>query len=575
MDRHAISRILEEIGMLLEMKGEIFFKSKAYYDAARTIELLEEDIETLVAEDRLRTIKGFGEALTAKITELVTTGRLEYFEKLKASVPPGLMDMMRIEGLGPKKVKAIYDKLGIATVEELKQACLENRLAGIAGFGERTQAKILEGISKVGRYAGQYLFPEAMELAGQMLDALRESGLVIRCSEGGSLRRRKETVKDIDILASSADSMRVMDFFTSHPLVSGVISKGDTKLSVTLFNGINADLRVVEDSQYPYALHHFTGSREHNTALRRLARQNDLKMNEYGIFHGEEEEPVVCSSEEDIFGVFGMQYIPPELRENNGELEAALEGRLPVLLENGDIRGVIHMHSVYSDGSNTIEELVKACISRGYTYMGISDHSQTAVYAGGLKPDDIKRQHEEIDRLREKYAGFRIYKGIELDILPDGSVDYDEETLSLFDFTIASIHSSHSMDEARMTDRVIKALKNRFVTIFGHPTGRLLLSREPVRINMGEVIRIAAENKVILEINTNPHRLDLDWRYCKAARDAGCRFVLSPDAHSLREIDYIRYGVNVARKGWLRASDVVNTTDADGFGDILRDGKNI
>lgn len=570
MDRHQITRILQEIGMLLEMKGEIFFKSKAYYDAARTVELLEEDIETLVAEDRLRKLKGFGEALTAKITVLVTTGRLEYYEKLKASIPPGLMEMMNIEGLGPKKVKAIYDMLGISTVEELKQACLENRLAGLAGFGEKTQAKVLEGIENLGHYSGQYLFPAAMELAMQLLDALKESGLVIRCSEGGSLRRRKETVKDVDILASSVDSARVMDYFTTHPLVSSIVSKGDTKASVTLLNGMNADLRVVEDSQYPYALHHFTGSREHNTALRHLARQKDLKMNEYGVFHGEDEELVVCRSEDDIFGIFGMQFIPPELRENNGELEAALEGRLPVLLESRDIRGVIHMHSNYSDGSNTIEELARACISRGYTYMGLSDHSSTAVYAGGLKPEDIKRQHEEIEILQKKYPGFRIFKGIELDILPDGSVDYDEDTLSLFDFTIASVHSSHGMEEARMTERVIKAMKNRHVTMLGHPTGRLLLSREPIRINMAEIIRAAAEYKVILEINTNPHRLDLDWRFCKAARDTGCRFVLSPDAHSIREIDNMQYGVNVARKGWLRASEVVNTVGSDEFADMLK-----
>jgi DNA polymerase (family X) len=293
-------------------------------------------------------------------------------------------------------------------------------------------------------------------------------------------------------------------------------------------------------------------------------------MNEYGIFHGEEEELVVCRSEEEIFGVFGMQYIPPELRENNGELEAAHEGSLPVLVEKKEIRGVIHLHSVYSDGSNTIEELVRACTDRGYSYMGLSDHSRTAVYAGGLKVDDIKRQHEEIDSLQNKYPGFRIFKGIELDILPDGNVDYDEETLALFDFTIASVHSSQGMEEARMTERVIKALKNRYVTMLGHPTGRLLLSREPIKINMGEMIRTAAEYKVILEINTNPHRLDLDWRFCKAARDAGCSFVLSPDAHSIREIDDMQYGVNVARKGWLRASDIVNTMSADAFSDMLK-----
>ncbi len=573
MDRHDITRILEEIGMLLELKGENFFKSKAYYDAARAIELMEEDIETLVAEGGLRKIKGFGEALTAKITELVTKGRLEYYERLKASIPEGLVEMLKIPGLGPKRVRTVHDSLGISTVEELKDACLNNRLAGLAGFGEKTQVKILEGIESLGRYSGQYLFPEAMELASRLVEALKESGLVIRCSEGGSLRRRKETVKDIDILASSGESARVMDYFTTHPLVSGIISKGDTKASVTLVNGINADLRVVEDSQYPYALHHFTGSREHNTAMRHLARRSDLKMNEYGIFRGEEEELAVCRSEEEIFGLFGMQYIPPELRENNGELEAAMDGRLPELLEPGDVKGVIHMHSSYSDGSGSLEDMVKACISRGYSYMGITDHSRTAVYAGGLKEDDIVRQHGEIRLLQEKYPDFRIFRGIELEILSDGKIDYDEETLSSFDFTIASVHSATGFDEARMTERVIKAIQNRYVTILGHPTGRLLLSREGYKINMAEVINAAAAEKVIIEINANPHRLDLDWRFCKAARDAGCRFVISPDAHSPEEVGNIKYGVNIARKGWLRASDVANAGNADAFAALIKERK--
>lgn len=569
MDKRYITRVLEEIGMLLELKGENFFKSKAYYDAARAIELMEEDIEALVSENRLKGQKGFGEALTAKITELVTTGRLEYYEKLRASIPEGLMDMLRIPGLGPKKVKAVYDNLGITGIDELKEACIGDRLAGLAGFGQKTQARILEGIENLGRYSGQYLFPEAMELASELAKALGESGLATRCSVGGSLRRKKEIVKDVDLLAGSGNSAAVMDFFTAHPLVASVVSKGDTKTSVTLVNGINADLRVVGDDQYPYALHHFTGSREHNTAMRHLARQKDLKMNEYGIFRGEQEELVVCRSEEEIFGLFGMEYIPPELRENNGELEAAMDGSLPELLEPEDVRGVIHMHSAYSDGAASLEDMVKACISRGYSYMGITDHSRTAVYAGGLKEDDVARQHEEIGLLQEKYPDFRIFKGIEAEILADGNIDYDETTLALFDFIIASVHSATGMDEVRMTDRVIKAMQNGHVTMLGHPAGRLLLSREGYKLNMGEIIRAAAAEKVILEINANPHRLDLDWRYCKTARDAGCSFVVSPDAHSPDEIDCIKYGVNIARKGWLRACDVVNTRSAGDFAALI------
>jgi len=560
MDKRDIANILNEIGMLLEIKGEVFFKSKAYYGAARTIELLEEDIETLVKEDKLKELKGFGEALTRKITELVTTGHLGYYEKLKESIPSGLPDMLRIQGLGPKKVKTIYEKLGITSIGELKYACLENRLLKLPGFGGKTQEKILEGIENLGKYAGQFYYFHAMNLASQLLESLNNSGYVIRCSEGGSLRRRKETVKDIDILASSGNPSVVMDVFTSHPLVIDVTSKGDTKSGVILSDGIAADLRVVSNEEYPYALHHFTGSKEHNTAMRHMAKQDGIKMNEYGLFKGE--ELIQCSTEEDIFNVFGMTYIPPELRENNGEIEAAKEGRLPVLIENRDIRGVFHVHSFYSDGSNSLEELVKACISKGYSYLGITDHSQSAYYAGGLKPDDIKRQHEEIEGLRKKYPGFYIFKGIELDILPDGGIDYDDEVLSWFDFTIASVHSSFKMDEDRMTDRVIKAMRNKHVTVLGHPTGRLLLSREPFKINLNEIIEIAAKEKVILEINANPHRLDLDWRFCKAAKEEGCKFVISPDAHRAEGIDDIQYGINVARKGWLTGKDVINTMEA-------------
>jgi len=562
MDKHRIALILNQIGMLLELKGESFFKSKAYYDGARTVELLEEDLEILISENRLKEVKGFGEALTSKVTELVATGRLLYYEKLKEEIPGGLLEMMRIPGMGAKKVKAVYDNLGISSVEDLKLACLGNKLAGLHGFGAKSQIKILEGIESLGKYSGQFLFPIAMELASKLVAALKDSGLVIRCSEGGSLRRRKETVKDIDILASSNDSSAVMEYFSRLPLVIGVNSKGDTKTSVTLANGINADLRVVEDTQYPYALHHFTGSKEHNTALRHLAKQEGIKMNEYGLFRGDNEELVICHSEEEIFKVFGMQFIQPELRENNGELEAAREGKLPELVKGEDVQGVFHIHTIYSDGSNTIEELAKACISRGYSYMGVSDHSLSAYYAGGMKKEGIKRQHEEIDRLNLKYSSFKIFKGVELDILQDGNVDYDDEILSLFDFTIASVHSRFNMDEEKLTERVIKALKNKYVTILGHPTGRLLLSREPFVSNLDEIIKAAAEERVVIEINTNPHRLDLDWRFCKPAREAGCRFVLSPDAHSIDELDDMKYGINVARKGWLTAEDIINTRTA-------------
>lgn len=571
MDKHEIAGILNNIGMLLEIKGENFFKSKAYYDAARTVEFLEEDIRALVDEERLKDLKGFGAALVQKITELVLTGKLEYYEKLKESIPVGLMEMLRIQGLGPKKVKIIYQELGITTIGELKYACMENRLVKLPGFGEKTQARVLEGIENLRKYAGQYHYPHAYHLAMLIIKDLIDSGSIIRCSEGGSLRRKKETVKDIDILASSDNSEKVMDIFADHPLVVQVTSKGSTKSSVVLKDGINADLRVVSDHEYPYALHHFTGSKEHNTALRHYAKQMGIKINEYGLFQGE--ELIDCKDEEDIFNVLRMSYIPPELRENNGEIEAAREGCIPVLIEKSDIKGILHVHTNYSDGANSIEEMIGVCIANGYSYLGITDHSRSAHYAGGLNVDDIKRQHEEIDRLKEKYPHFLILKGIELEILPDGSVDYDDDVLSWFDFTIASVHSSFKMDEDKMTERVIRAVRNKHVTILGHPTGRILLSREPYKINMNEVIANAANEKVVIEINANPYRLDIDWRLCKAARDAGCRFVICPDAHGISGINDVEYGINVARKGWLGKEDVLNTYDANYLVNVFRQRK--
>lgn len=559
MNKHDIIQILNEIGVLLEIKGESFFKSKAYYEAARTIELMDEDIELLVKEDRLKELKGFGTALSQKIGELVTTGKLVYYENLKESIPNGLIDMLKIPGLGPKKVRAVYEKLGITTIGELKYACLENRLTKLSGFGEKTQQKILEGIENLNKYAGKFLFPHGYRLANELIKSLKQSGAIIRCSECGSLRRKKEVIKDIDILVSCNDSSQVMDIFTKHPLVETITSKGDTKSSVILHDGISADIRVVSDKEYPYALHHFTGSKEHNTALRHLAKQMGIKMNEYGLF--KDDLLIDCSTEEDIFNVFGLSYIPPELRENNGEFEAASRGNLPNLITLNDIKGIFHVHTNYSDGSNSIEDIVKFCIQKGYSYLGISDHSQTAYYAGGLKVDDIKKQHEEIDNLNRKYSNFRILKGIELDILPDGGLDYDDEVLSWFDFTIASVHSSFNMDEKDMTERVIKAMKNKHVTILGHPTGRFLLSREPYKIDMKEIIRTAAKENVVLEINANPHRLDMDWRYLKSAMEEGCMFVISPDAHSLEGINDVEYGINIARKGWLSAANVINTRD--------------
>lgn len=567
MNNYEVARILNRIGLLLEIKGESFFKSRAYYEAARTLEMLDENIETLVWEKRLGSIRGFGQALVTKITELVTTGKLGYYESLLETVPPGLLEMMHIPGLGAKKVRAIYEELGIKTIDELKDACINNRIASIKSFGMKTQDSILHGIKNLTTTSSQFLYVRAEEMADIILETLQQGNLAEDLIIAGSLRRKKEIVKDIDILASSNDSTGLIERFTEDRLVSRVVSKGVAMAAVVLINGMNADLRVVNRDEMPFALHHFTGSMEHNTAMRQFARQKGVKMNEYGLFDGE--KSIKCRGEEDIFKYFAMQYIPPELRENNGEIEAALKGEIPALVTGEDIRGILHVHTNYSDGADTIADLADFCVRRGYGYIGISDHSRSDHYAGGLSVDDIKRQHDEIDRLNEKYRPFKILKGIEVDILPDGSLDYDEDVLNLFDFIIASVHSAFRMDGSKMTRRVVTALKSRHVNILGHPTGRLLLSREPYSLDMDEVFKAAAEYKVKLEINANPHRLDLDWRFCRQARDQGCMFAICPDAHSTNEIDEIRFGVNIARKGWLTKTDIVNTLDLQGIEDCF------
>lgn len=557
MNNNDVVKVLNHIGLLLELKGESFFKSKAYYDAANKIEMLEEDINNIVRENRLSSYKGFGKALTQKITELVTTGKLDYYNKLKETIPEGLTYMLKISGLGPKKVKLLYETLGIENIEQLKQACENNKLVNLPRFGLKTQNKILEGIKNIEAYSQKFHYPIAKLMADEAIKDFEHINYINRYSIAGSLRRKKEIIKDIDILASSNNPQKVMDLFISQKYVKEVTGKGETKSSVVFQNNIKADLRVVSDEQYPYALHHFTGSKEHNTALRHIAKKQNIKMNEYGLFR--DDILIKCKSEEDIYNVFGMDYIPPELRENYGELEAGLKHELPSLITNEDIKGALHIHTIYSDGNATIEQLVKACIDKGYNYLGISDHSKTAIYARGLTEENIKRQHEEIDRLNEKYKDFHIMKGIECDILSDGELDYSDNILETFDFIIGSIHSLFKMAEDKMTNRIVKAIRNKHMKILGHPTGRILLNREGYKLDINKIISECIDNDVVLEINANPYRLDLDWRHMKYAKEKGAKFIISPDAHSVKELNYMIYGINVARKGWLEEYDVINT----------------
>jgi DNA polymerase (family 10) len=567
MTKQEVSEILDEIATLLELKGENPFKSRAYANASRTIAALDMDLGEAVRSGALKEVKGIGVALFEKITELVTTGKLAYYDELKASVPAGLIEMIRIPGLGPKRAKAIFDQLGVSTLGELEYACNENRLLKLAGFGPKMQEKILQGIQYVRKQKGQFHYPVAAREAKLLYKVLKAHKSVKRIAIAGSLRRRKEVVKDIDLLVSADRSGPVMEAFTSLPEVEEVIAKGGTKSSIRLQSGINADLRVVSDAEFPYALHHFTGSKEHNVAMRGRAQRLGFKMNEYGLFKGEKLIP--CKNEEEIFSKLGLAFIPPELREDMGEIAAAESRHLPELVEAGDIKGIFHNHTVYSDGNATLKEMVEAARSAGYGYIGISDHSRSAHYANGLEIERVYKQQKEIDSLQKEYKDITIFKGIECDILPDGSLDYPDEVLASFNFVIVSIHSKFKMTEVEMTKRILKAIKNPYVTILGHPTGRLLLTREAYPVDMRKIIQAAADCGVVMELNANPMRLDLDWRLGPLAVEKGVPVSINPDAHSIEGIGDVQYGLGIARKGWLTRESVFNTKSAAEMKKIL------
>ena len=573
MDKNQIAAIFEEVAVLLALKEDSNpFEARAYENAARAINALDGDIEQLTRSGKLKGTPGLGATIIKRVEELVDTGQMAFYEELSNSTPAVKLEMLRIQGMGPKKINAIYDKLHVNSIAELEQACLDDRVAHLPGFGKKTQDNILQGIAFLAQYSDRFQYPVAEEEAERIRAALATLPEIVRLQVAGSLRRRRETVKDIDMVASVADDAgdevrrKIMDFFTGQPSVKAITGKGETKSSVILGSGIAMDLRVVKDSQFPYTLHHFTGSKEHHIPLRRRALSMNMTINDYGLFRGKEPdlELVPCKNEADMYAALGMAYIEPELREDMGEIEAALQGTLPVLVQESDLRGILHVHSTWSDGQNTIRELVEACIARGYQYLGITDHSKVAAYAGGLTEENLRRQQEEIDRLNEEYTGrLHILKGTECDILKDGTLDYADEVLAKLDFVVASIHSNFNLSPEEQTQRMLRAIANPNVDIIGHPTGRILLGRVGYTLDMEAVIDAAVEHGVCIEINAHPSRLDMDWRLVKRARDRGMKIPIDPDAHILAGLDVIRYGIGVARKGWLSASDVLNTMETE------------
>jgi DNA polymerase (family 10) len=565
MDKAEVAAILDEIGTLLELQGENPFRCNAYHAAARIIGQLEANLAGLIEQDKLDTIPGIGETLKDKITALVKTGHLPFYEDLKKNLPAGLLEMLRIPGMGPKKVKALWEQLDIDDLAKLKAACEAGKVADLKGFGAKTQQKILEGLQFLGQVGQRVRIDQALPLAMSLVEGLRKKCPGIRRIElCGSLRRRKETIADIDILVSSDDPASIMDAFVELPGVEQVIAKGDTKSSVNVGEGagrdrvlMQADLRVVSDKQFPFALHYFTGSKEHNIAMRARAQARGLKLNEYEL--AGDKKSIPCNSEEDIFQALDLDYIPPELRENTGEIEAAEKHLLPKLIEPGDIHGIFHCHTSWSDGAATLEEMAEAARKLGLQYLGIADHSQSLTVANGLSPERVRKQQAEIDRLNARCKGFHLFKGTECDILPDGSLDYDDELLASFDYVVASVHTHFGQPEKEMTERIIKAISHPRVTMLGHATGRLLLRRDAYKVDLEAVLQAAARHGKLIEINAHPQRLDIDWVHCKRARALGVQLVINPDAHSTHEVGYYEYGVGVARRGWLEKKDVFNT----------------
>jgi DNA polymerase (family 10) len=568
MNKDQVAEVLAGIAVLLELKGENPFKTRAYLNAARTIETLSEPLDKLVGEARLGDLKGIGEALQQKITELVTTGRLQYYEDLKAATPPGLIAMLEIPGLGPKKIKALHDELGLETIEQLEQACKDGEIAGLKGFGEKTQTNILEGINRRRSYASRHLISEALPRAEPLLEALRSHPDVIRCSTAGSLRRHREVIGDIDLLASSKQPAVVIEFFTSQPGILNVIAKGETKASVLLEGGIQCDLRVVSDAEYSSALLYFTGSKEHNIVMRQRAIDRGLRLNEYGLFHStaETRDPkllVKCKTEEEMFEKLGLHYIPPELREDMGEIALAEKGPLPRLIEWTDLKGSLHNHSIWSDGHQRPEDIAVAMRDLGLAYWGITDHSKSSFQANGLDAARVRQQLKEIKAINERLAKegteFRLLTGSEVDILKDGKLDFPDDLLAELDVVIASIHQSFNQTEAETTRRLIGAAQNPYVHILGHLTGRLLLEREPYKVDQRAVIDACAETGTWIELNASPLRFDMDWRWWPYAKSKGVKCVINCDGHRLEHAGFLRLGAGIARKGWLTKEDVVNT----------------
>lgn len=570
-----IANLLREVSQLMQLAGENRFKVIAFDKAAQTIEGLQENIDDYIQNKTLTDIKGVGKSIAEDIYELEETGKMPVLEAFKEKVPEGLTEWLNISGLGPKNAYKIHKELGISTIEELKEKIEDGSVAGLSGLGQKSADKIKKSIEWMEKFDERCRLDQAQEIASAIFESLKDLEGVQQIEVAGSYRRGLETIGDIDILIAAEEKHieDLFDVFVNHNRVTDVLGRGDTKSSVRTKEGRQVDLRIVSPKEFPAALMYFTGSKEHNIVLRQRARDRGMSLNEYGLFKlnsdgdTDFDQPVEFSSETDIYKKLDLHFVPPELREDRGEFDIYEDQEEFDLVKDEDIRGVIHAHSTWSDGKYSIREMAEACMERGYEYLGITDHSKTAAYAGGLSIDEIKQQWDEVDQLNEEFkeAGkdFVIFKGIESDILADGSLDYEDDILEGFDFVIASVHQSLNMPREEMMERMRNAIRNPYTRILGHPTGRLLLKRNGSDLDLNELVALAAEHNTAIEINANPRRLDLDWRFGNKAREVGMITSINPDAHATDGIDDIPYGVRIARKGKYSPERVLNTKSAD------------
>lgn len=557
METARIAKVLDEMGTLLEVRGENPFRCRAYHTVAQTLKTLPSDLAPMLEDGSLAEVPGIGETMLAKIAKLVSTGHLPEYETLKRETPPGLVALLRVPGLGPKKIKALHEELKIESLADLRAAAEAHKIAGVSGFGAKTEAKIIEGIAFIEKSGDRVLQSTARRLVTPIFEAVKNHPGVIRAEICGSLRRRAETIGDLDILFSSNDPAPILEAFVKRPEVAQILGQGDTKASVQLAEGIQCDLRGVSDTEFPFALHYFTGSKAHNIAMRRRAIDRGLKLNEYAL-EGDR-GAIRCKTEADLFKALDLHYIEPELREDWGEIALAERGPLPALIELGDLTGTFHCHTDWSDGGATLEEMAEAAQEFGLKYLGIADHSRSAGYAGGLSVERVLKQWEAIDALNASFGkSFHLYKGTECDILPDGRLDYPDDLLAGFDYVVASVHSVFGLDRETMTNRIIRAVSHPKVTMLGHATGRLLLARDGYDVDLDAVIAAAAKAGTIIEINADPHRLDLDADHARKARAAGVTIAINPDAHSTKGFANLDYGIGVARKAGLTPDDVLN-----------------